>query len=159
MQRCANCSAENYEGTLFCERCGVALDAISISTKKLGEQDKNFSAGSDMMSSEHVILLHIRGVDDPLALQVHQQVVLGRLSGEEDGTIFISLEPYGASEQGVSRKHAQLTRQGDQLLLRDLGSTNHVFLNGQKLIDMRDYILRDGDEIGLGRLYFRLFFK
>ena len=160
MQRCPNCKAENYEGVLFCEKCGIALDAVSVSTKALGaESNEHLAAGGDMMSQDHVVMLHIKGYADPLPLQIHEQVVLGRISGEENGMVLVSLDGYDAENYGVSRRHAMFTRNDDQLLIRDLSSTNHVFLNGQQVIEQRDYILHDGDEISLGRLTFRLFFK
>lgn len=160
MQRCPNCQKENYEGVLFCEKCGVALEAVSVSTKALGaDVDEHLAAGGDQMSRDHVVMLHVKGYADPLPLQIHERVTLGRLSGEEDGIVMVSLDGYDAEGYGVSRRHAMLTRNGEQLLIRDLNSTNHVFLNGQQIVEQRDYILHDGDEISLGRLTFRMFFK
>ncbi len=47
-----------------------------------------------------------------------------------------------------SREHAEITRQGDQLILRDLGSTNGTFVNGERLSGSRP--LRPGDQIRIG---------
>jgi len=49
----------------------------------------------------------------------------------------------------VSRRHARVTRQGDQHLLEDLGSSNGTFLNGQRLA--QPAALAPGDQIGLGQ--------
>jgi hypothetical protein len=156
MRFCLNCSFENREGVMFCERCGVALGAISVGTKQLGEDEDYFSAGSEYLSEEHVILLHFAGYDDPIAVQLDDQLILGR--SVETGTIF-NLERFNALDQGVSRQHALLTREDNQVFIRDLGSTNHTFLNGNQLMEARDYALRDGDEVILGRLNFKVFFQ
>lgn len=46
----------------------------------------------------------------------------------------------------VSRRHARIERVDDSYLLRDLGSKNGTFVNGQRVGD-EPYSLRDGDEI------------
>jgi pSer/pThr/pTyr-binding forkhead associated (FHA) protein len=48
----------------------------------------------------------------------------------------------------VSGRHARLARQGEAVLIEDLGSSNGTFVNGQR-ID-RNTRLTDGDLIGLG---------
>jgi len=159
MQLCTNCGNENPEGELFCNRCGVALGAISVATSQLGESGEDYAAGSAALSDEHVIFLHIGGFEEPMMLKVETELVLGRAGVHEAGNAGVNLEPYGASEHGVSRRHALLSREGSQLFLRDLDSTNHSFLNGEKLAAERDYALRDGDTISLGRLHLRVFFK
>ncbi|MCU0489046.1 MAG: FHA domain-containing protein [Anaerolineales bacterium] len=50
---------------------------------------------------------------------------------------------------GVSRRHAQITLQGDQCILEDLGSSNGTFLNGERISQPRR--LRNGDVIRLGQ--------
>ena len=56
---------------------------------------------------------------------------------------------------GVSRVHAALERFGDAWCVRDLGSRNGTFVNGDRIIGER--ALHAGDEIVLGRL--RLLFR
>jgi hypothetical protein len=51
----------------------------------------------------------------------------------------------------VSRKHAELLRITDGYLLRDLGSTNGVFINGQRI---QEKFLNPGDIITIGELQF-----
>jgi Protein of unknown function (DUF3662)/FHA domain len=50
-------------------------------------------------------------------------------------------------DPNVSRRHAELRREGDSWLVSDLGSTNGVKVNGQRV---DDYRLSPGDEIVLG---------
>jgi hypothetical protein len=49
-------------------------------------------------------------------------------------------------ERQISRQHAQIERDGGSYWLRDLGSKNRTYVNGQELGDS-PYLLRDGDEI------------
>jgi hypothetical protein len=51
---------------------------------------------------------------------------------------------------GVSRLHAVLERFGDAWVVRDLGSRNGTFVNGDRILGER--ALHSGDEILLGRL-------
>jgi pSer/pThr/pTyr-binding forkhead associated (FHA) protein len=51
-------------------------------------------------------------------------------------------------DPGVSRHHAELRVEGDQVVLVDLGSTNGTFVNGQPV---RRVVLSDGTQISLGR--------
>lgn len=52
-------------------------------------------------------------------------------------------------DDGVSRAHARLVTEGDQILLEDLDSRNGTFLNGKKVSSL--VALADGDKIQIGR--------
>ncbi len=49
-------------------------------------------------------------------------------------------------ERRISRQHAQIERDGGSYWLRDLGSKNRTYVNGQEMGD-KPYLLKDGDEI------------
>ena len=51
------------------------------------------------------------------------------------------------NDEGVSREHCQLIRDGEKVVLEDLGSTNGTFCNGIR-VDRRE--LTDGDKIMVG---------
>jgi two-component system, cell cycle response regulator len=51
------------------------------------------------------------------------------------------------TDDGISRKHAQILIQADKTIVRDLGSTNGTFCNGQKITE---HVLKDGDKIQVG---------
>lgn len=153
---CANCGHQNNEGIVFCERCGVALGVVSIRTKQLGTDD--LQAGSEVLGDDHIVFLHMPGVDDPVVLQVEDKIILGRTGGEMPDSPLLNLDAFGAENKGVSRRHASLTRDGARLYLTDLGSTNQTFLNGQRVMENDYLVVRDGDELRLGQLVMKLFY-
>src|SRR5262245_47050198 len=50
-------------------------------------------------------------------------------------------------DDGISRRHAEIVHSGDRILVRDLGSTNGTFCNGERITE---YALNDGDKIQVG---------
>jgi len=56
-------------------------------------------------------------------------------------------------ETTVSRRHAQLVRNGNEVILRDMGSTNGTYVNGQPV--QGDATLRSGDVVQFGSVRFR----
>ena len=56
-------------------------------------------------------------------------------------------------ESTVSRRHAELAKRGDSVVVKDLGSTNGTYVNGSKL--QGEVALRPGDEVQFGAIRFR----
>ncbi len=50
-------------------------------------------------------------------------------------------------DDGISRRHAEIVHVGDKILVRDLGSTNGTFCNGDRVTEQS---LKDGDKIQVG---------
>jgi len=73
---------------------------------------------------------------------VEDQISLGRV---EENTIEIS-------DASVSSRHAQLTRDEGDYVLRDIGSTNGTRYNDRELPEGEDVRLRDGDVIIFGKV-------
>ena len=57
-------------------------------------------------------------------------------------------------EDMVSRKHARITMQTDQIWIEDLGSTNGTFVNGSQVDGLAPIAF--GDEIQIGQARLRL---
>lgn len=83
------------------------------------------------------------------------QAIIGR--GDPVSNFFpeIDLNPYGAIENGVGRRHIRLFVQAGQVLIEDMDSTNGTLLNSQKLAARQPQLLRDGDQISVGKLLLR----
>ncbi len=54
-------------------------------------------------------------------------------------------------EPALSRKHAELELVGDDLVLRDLGSVNGTYVNGEKIDEVK---LKDGDRMQFDKIHF-----
>src|SRR5262249_51596061 len=53
----------------------------------------------------------------------------------------------------VSRRHCVLAQVGDHLVIRDLGSTNGVRINGERVAEGK---LRPGDELQIGNFKYQV---
>lgn len=99
------------------------------------------------------IALYVGNMNNPLLIQVENQVVLGRYTPDSRDNPPLDLEAFDAYEKGVSRLHAAIrsTGQGEYVIL-DLGSTNGTRVNGEPLTPHEPYRLHNGDLIRLGAL-------
>jgi hypothetical protein len=164
MLRCSDCHHHNKEGVLFCEDCGAALvgDDIHATQSMVFNVTKpglDASHQGTEISTDGVVFLRVRGAQQSLPLAVGYGLTLGRHDPDRQEFPDVDLVPYGASEKGVSRFHAQLDRYEQNIYITDLGSTNGTYLNGERLVKERGYMLRDGDEIRLAKLALTVYFK
>jgi hypothetical protein len=76
---------------------------------------------------------------------------------DADGGIFPDVDlDSDDPEAKVSRRHARITRRGEQYFIEDLGSTNGTFINrGRRLLPGDRQPLRDGDEVIVGKTFLR----
>jgi hypothetical protein len=166
MRTCPFCAHENLEGVFFCEECGqpfVGQQSV-LSTTKLAAQEEDTARGrvtwgTARFDSRSSILIRVRDFEEPINLLPKDEILLGRSDVHSDLRPDLDMSPFGAAEHGVSRRHAVIKRGEDTLMLVDLGSTNGTHLNGQRLTPDQPRVLRDGDEIRMGRLVFHIFFK
>jgi pSer/pThr/pTyr-binding forkhead associated (FHA) protein len=93
---------------------------------------------------------------EALTASTQQEMLIGRFARPDDPPVTIDLQSYGGRDKGVSRCHAMVAVVQDKLTIQDLNSLNHTLLNGQMLIPMKRYVLRDGDILTLGRLILRI---
>lgn len=167
MKSCPYCGYSNREGVLYCEECGhpfIGDQAALLATTQIIQQEQSGFQGRVAWGTAHFtreaqIVIRIRDHADAIVLEPKSELLIGRSDVKASDSPDLDLSPYGAAEKGVSRRHAVIQRGEDTLTLVDLESTNGTYLNGQRLLPKQPRVLRDGDEIRLGRLVFHLFFK
>lgn len=97
--------------------------------------------------------LIIEGTNAPLPFPGGKaEVFVGREDPVSGYFPDIDLTNHGGDEGGVSRKHARIFAQGNQMMLEDLNSTNFTFINQQKLAPHQPQPLNDGDGLRFGRV-------
>jgi hypothetical protein len=141
---CAECGFQNPEASNFCSRCGSTL-----SKSEAGEQTMTYTP--DEIADDPAAALEDLGGKGP-ALVVRSG---GGRAGE---SFFPSAERtlIGRSPEcdvflddvTVSRKHAELVRDGETFTISDLGSLNGTFVN-KKRIETAE--LDDDDELQIGK--------
>jgi len=167
MIKCAYCQHKNVEGSLFCEDCGFAIwksekqqqltaqinNDVSDTSVKAGWGTSTFQEGNE-------IVVHIRDAGNPILINMAlEEVLFGRVDEASGTKPTLDLSPHGGLEKGVSRIHAAIRRGEGVISLVDLDSSNGTYLNGQRLASHQPRILRDGDEVRMGKLIMHIYFK
>ena len=80
------------------------------------------------------------------------EVIIGRDDPVSNLFPDIDLTDAGGDRLGVSRQHARIFFQGNQAFVEDRNSTNHTYVNGEKLLPWQPHPLQSGDEIQFGHL-------
>ena len=161
---CPACGHVNVAGSAFCENCGSQVSQmpapapapvymppvappppqpIPVPPPMPQPPAAGFVTGRLVIQSKNASL--------PIP-QGKQVVVLGREDPVSGIFPDIDLDPYGAQEEGVGRKHAQLVLQGGRVCIEDLDSVNGTVHNKQRVPPHQPQPLDEGDELRLGKM-------
>jgi len=121
--QCPVCKTFNAAGEAFCVECGL-LFSSALPEDAFGAPPVKLPSLVEENAREHFI-------------QPGTNLV-GR-----EGDIFLS-------DGRVSRKHAEISLENNTLTVKDLGSTNGTFVNGEKLEPHLPRQLRHGDKVEFG---------
>jgi hypothetical protein len=110
------------------------------------------SHGSALLHEHMMAVLRLASTGDAIPLETLNRVVIGRRETGSLQQVHIDLTAYHAREMGVSRRHAVIYRMKHSLFMEDLNSANGSYLNGQRLLPGQPRLLRNGDELRLGKL-------
>lgn len=152
--RCPGCSYLCPPDELFCPRCGHRLGDES-NTMPLALPNtapyEPISPGTNILTPAMKVYLRFEPGADTLQLNLSQPVILGRqvIAGPEN---VVDLTPFNSFRHGVSRRHCRIERRDDRLIIIDLASSNGTYLNRERLLPYRDYIVSNGDQLVLGTL-------
>jgi hypothetical protein len=167
MQSCPHCGRENADTDAYCYACGhillSTLRQMTDATTRLEDAYQRLEPkrrwGTAYFDRESRLKFTFRDTGEAVLASLGKELLIGRAHDQE--TIpqpDVDLSPYSGMEHGVSRNHLMLTRDHDTIFVTDLGSANSTYLNGQRLMAHEPRILRDNDELRLGRLVMRVNF-
>jgi pSer/pThr/pTyr-binding forkhead associated (FHA) protein len=151
MPFCTRCGHANPEDSRFCGECGASLLAAdTTSTVSLQGFDTESEADpTHLGSSEHealemlpagsALLVVRRGPNSGSRFILNADVTtVGR---HPDSDIFLD-------DVTVSRRHAEFARDGEAVLVRDVGSLNGTYVNRERIDSAA---LSSGDEVQIGK--------
>jgi pSer/pThr/pTyr-binding forkhead associated (FHA) protein len=110
------------------------------------------------VSQEGRISLKILESGETLPLELSHGITIGRAEAGQLIVPDVDLSPYQAYKAGVSRLHAALNLQDQQLVIVELGSANGTRVNGKILPTHASHPLFHGDILTLGKLNVQILF-
>jgi len=121
---------------------------------------KALSSNRTTLPTHLPLTIHIMD-ETTLVLQSKAVTILGRgkILGNPDSEIDVDLLPFEGFEKGVSKTHASILRESDEVFLVDLGSRNGTTLNGERMKPHELYQIRDGDTAYLSQLLIKFNFN
>jgi hypothetical protein len=159
-------------GTLFCSECGTQLTNLKPSPAKTaiypGEAQGAVSKTLEEreipqkppyeLTHETLVSLKVLESGTIIPLEGGLEFTLGRVSGNQPILPDIDLTPYRAYEGGVSRLHATIKIEKQDVTVTDLGSANGTQVNGRKLTPHTQQTIKNGDILTLGKFKIQLHF-
>lgn len=158
---CPNCEYDNQANTQICTRCGKLLittsgTAIIEDRENDGTSDPKY--GSIRLSERLIINVLESTAQFTFNKNDIEEVMIGRKSPNTGEAPPIDLDGVNGLERGVSRSHAVIIRRDNALHIMDNNSANGTYLNGQRLVAEKLRVLRDGDDIRVGKVVLRVSF-
>jgi pSer/pThr/pTyr-binding forkhead associated (FHA) protein len=159
---CPHCHHPNRAGVLVCENCDRRMVERSDSTIHLKSAlDTHQTTGAypslNDNEADGSLRLHVANASMSIKINPQKQTVLGRANPSRPRQPDVDLSAFKALECGVSSIHAMIDTQDGAIVIADLGSANGTFINGRRLSPHDMEILKDGDEIRMGKLTARIF--
>lgn len=156
---CPECKTLNPSDARYCFACGTFLTRAG--TQQLFSEEDHTTTGASFGSLSSLIFTVRSFEEKPIRvnLEEFQEAIIGRSGPDSVIMPDIDLTDYSAKDLGVSRVHGTLKRKDTVITISDMGSVNHTYLNGERIFPQEIRVLRDGDEIRLGRLVMRVTFQ
>lgn len=150
---CPVCGTSNPDDSTYCSKCGAYLDkeasegdtTITLTPVEADvEVEADIQIPDEELSAGAAMLVVKRGPSAGTRFVLTKEVTTAGRHPESD--IFLD-------DITVSRRHAEIKRDGDQFRIVDLGSLNGTYVNKLRV---EEADLTSGDEIQIGK--FRLIF-
>jgi serine/threonine-protein kinase len=156
MLKCPNtdCGHENPDGQKMCDECGGALEGSAT----VATAEKPRESGSSAARPGKLIITRGGTVGKEFSLETNAETHIGRW--DPDGGAFPEVDLTSDDpEAKISRKHARIFVQDGEYYIEDLGSLNGTYVNrGPRLLPGSPQILKDQDEVVMGKTFFKFAF-
>jgi FHA domain/zinc-ribbon domain len=142
---CPECGFQNPEAANYCSRCGAALIAVEPGS------ETTMSCDLDEGADDGESLLASLGIAGPALVVRSGGGMAGQSFQPAEGRTLVGRSPeceIFLDDVTVSRRHAEIVRDGDVFTIRDLGSLNGTYVN-RKRIESAD--LENDDEVQVGK--------
>lgn len=161
---CLHCGRLNRSGEMLCYACGRPLDLYPQDPQhtQVLKHTTGLFYSDEFFGDDFVLSLTLRGegagkgsaVYELRPQEFEREIHIGRLAYGSEVIPDIDLSQYDAESRGVSRLHLNMFYDPGDLVIRivDRASANGTFVNGQRLHRNEVRVLRNSDEIRLGRL-------
>jgi hypothetical protein len=141
---CPECGFQNPETANYCSRCGalLAVDTGSETTMSF-EVDEASEEGESLLAS--------LGITGPALVVRSGGGMAGQSFQPADGRTLVGRSPecpIFLDDVTVSRRHAEIVREGDTFTIRDLGSLNGTYVNRKRI---ETAVLENDDEVQVGK--------
>ena len=139
MIKCPACGFENQDDSAYCEECGEKLFMASDPMASLPAEEG--------MDSEAMASVSIENMVFPLGRTYNS---MGRRSPADGVYPDVDLTDFD-HDSYISRRHAQIIKDGNSYYFEDLGSSNGSYLNGEFITKGARQLLKSGDLLKLGK--------
>ncbi len=147
--RCPQCGTPATAGHAYCEQCGAPV--ATGPAPPVPQRAPAAPPAAGPAGQERVVRL-VMANNSTIILPTQAEVIIGREDSLTDTFPDVDLTPYGASEQGVSRRHARIVADGGQYFVEDLESKNYTFVNQERVKPGERRPLQPGDQLRFGRV-------
>jgi hypothetical protein len=141
---CPECGFQNPETANYCSRCGALLVVETGS-------EATMSFDVDDVSEEGETLLAALGITGPALVVRSGGGMAGQSFQPAEGRTLVGRSPecdIFLDDVTVSRRHAEIVRDGDTFTIRDLGSLNGTYVNRKRI---ESAVLENDDEVQVGK--------
>ncbi len=166
---CPACNYENLDATEFCDACGFELSAAAVAAPIAATVAQTPPPQPQPQIAVHSTPVAVSAISATARLiskqanspipefAIDSSVLIGKFDPDM-GPVDIDLEGF-IGDETVSRNHAEIYQEADAWKIKDLGSSNGVFIKpvGQSRFGARITMpeqLNSGDEIAIAKVRF-----
>ncbi|HMQ51221.1 MAG TPA: FHA domain-containing protein [Anaerolineae bacterium] len=163
MVDCPFCRSEQVDNSIYCSECGhYLLDEGNLRKTEQYDIETVLMAVGPALGPGGDLSTRLVGATKvhltfgtsgrQIELPLRKVLLVGRVDPALEVFPDIDVTLDGPEAKSVSRRHATIARQGDKIVVEDLGSVNGTLVNGRRLDPYLPSTLRDGDTLQLGKL-------